>query len=66
MTLIRRAAEELTEVVNCGPFRSATRLGAELGAQPSHVDVDGAGAAEEVVPPDLLQQLRPGNTRPAC
>jgi len=34
-------------------------LGAELGAQPADVDVDGAGAAEVVVAPDLLQQLRP-------
>ena len=35
-------------------------LGAELGAQPPHVDVDGAGAAEVVVAPDLLQQLGAG------
>src|SRR5687767_13860353 len=35
-------------------------LGAELGAQPAHVDVDGAGAAEVVVAPDLLQQLGAG------
>src|SRR5690606_9201440 len=33
---------------------------AELGAQPSHVHVDGAGAAEEVVTPDLLEQLGAG------
>ncbi len=32
-------------------------LGAELGAQAAHVHVDGAGAAEVVVAPDLLQQL---------
>src|SRR5690349_15958458 len=35
-------------------------LGAELGAQPPDVDVDRAGAAEVVVTPDLLQQLRAG------
>src|SRR5436190_16183142 len=35
-------------------------LGAELGAQPPDVDVDRAGAAEVVVTPDLLQQLRTG------
>ena len=35
-------------------------LAAELGAQPAHVDVDGAGAAEVVVAPDLLEQLRAG------
>ena len=35
-------------------------LGAELGPQPAHVDVDRAGAAEVVVAPDLLQQLRAG------
>ncbi len=35
-------------------------LGAELGAQPPDVDVDGAGATEEVVAPDLLQQLGAG------
>ena len=35
-------------------------LGAELRAQPPHVHVDGAGAAEVVVAPDLLQQLGPG------
>ena len=35
-------------------------LGAELGPQPPDVDVDRAGAAEVVVAPDLLQQLRPG------
>jgi len=33
---------------------------AELGAQPPDVDVDRTGAAEVVVPPDLLQQLGPG------
>ena len=32
-------------------------LAAELGAQPPDVDVDGAGAAEVVVAPDLLEQL---------
>ena len=32
-------------------------FGAELGTQPPYVYVDGAGAAEVVVPPDLLQQL---------
>ena len=35
-------------------------LGAELGAEAAHVDVDGAGAAEVVVAPDLLEQLRAG------
>src|SRR5680860_1341236 len=35
-------------------------LGPQLGAQPPHVDVDGAGAAEVVVAPDLLQQLGAG------
>src|SRR4029453_3843976 len=35
-------------------------LGAELGAQASYVHVDGAGAAEEVIPPDLLQELPAG------
>src|SRR3954452_11934319 len=34
-------------------------LAAELRAPPSHVDVDGAGAAEVVVAPYLLEQLRP-------
>src|SRR6478735_11072156 len=33
-------------------------LGAELGAQASHVDVDRPGASVVVVAPDLLQQLR--------
>ena len=33
-------------------------LAAELGPQPSHVDVDGPGPAEVVVAPDLLEQLR--------
>ena len=32
-------------------------LGAELGAEAADVDVDGAGAAEVVVAPDLLEQL---------
>ena len=32
-------------------------LGAELGAEATHVHVDGAGAAEVVVAPHLLQQL---------
>src|ERR1700683_2339622 len=35
-------------------------LGAELCAEPAHVHVDGPGAAEVVVSPDLLQQLGPG------
>ena len=35
-------------------------LRAELGPQPPDVDVDGAGAAEEVVAPDLLEQLGAG------
>src|SRR5262249_58329478 len=35
-------------------------LGAQLGAQPPHVDVDRAGAAEVVVPPDLAQHLVAG------
>jgi hypothetical protein len=35
-------------------------LGAELRAQPPDVHVDRAGAAEVVVAPDLLEQLRPG------
>ena len=35
-------------------------LGAELRAQTADVHVDGAGAAEEVVAPDLLQQLGAG------
>ena len=35
-------------------------LGAELGPQPPHVDVDRPGAPEVVVAPDLLQQLGPG------
>ena len=35
-------------------------LDAELGPQPADVDVDRAGAAEVVVAPDLLQQLRAG------
>src|SRR4051812_35214898 len=39
-------------------------LDAELGTQPPDVDVDGPGAAEVVVAPDLLQQLRPGEDPP--
>ena len=35
-------------------------LGAELGPQPPHVHVDRAGAAEVVVAPDLLHQVRAG------
>src|ERR671916_2656340 len=35
-------------------------LRAELGAQPPHMNVDRAGAAEEVVAPHLLQQLGAG------
>src|ERR1019366_9005500 len=34
-------------------------LRAELGAQPAHMHVDGAGAAEVVVAPHLLEQLGP-------
>ena len=32
-------------------------FGAEFGAQSPDVNVDGSGSAEEVIPPDLLQQL---------
>ena len=32
----------------------------EFGAQPSHVDIDGACSAEVVITPDLRQQLRSG------
>src|SRR5215469_11810456 len=35
-------------------------LRAQLGPQPPDVHVDGPGAAEVVVAPDLLKQLRPG------
>ena len=35
-------------------------LGAELGPQPADMHVDRPGAAEVVVAPDLLEQLRPG------
>src|ERR1700734_1582924 len=35
-------------------------LGAELCPKPAYVHVDGPGAAEVVVSPDLLQQLGPG------
>ncbi len=35
-------------------------LGAELGPQSTHVHIDGAGTAEEVIPPHLVQQLRTG------
>ena len=35
-------------------------LGPELCAQPAHMHVDGAGAAEEVITPNLLQQLSSG------
>ena len=35
-------------------------LGTELGPQPPDVDIDGTGTAEEVVAPNLLQQLRAG------
>ena len=35
-------------------------LGPELGPEAAYVDVDGAGAAEVVVAPDLLQQLVAG------
>jgi hypothetical protein len=35
-------------------------LGSELRPQPAHVHIDGPGAAEVVVAPDLLQQLGPG------
>src|SRR5260370_14140747 len=35
-------------------------LGAQLGPQPSHVHVDGAGAAEAVIAPYLLKQLPAG------
>src|SRR5436309_4105229 len=38
----------------------AFALRPELRAQPAYVHVDGAGAAEVVVTPDLLQQLRAG------
>ena len=34
--------------------------GAELGPEAADVDVHGAGAAEEVVAPDLLEELGPG------
>ncbi len=36
----------------------------ELGPQPPHVDVDRPGASVVVVPPHLLQQLRPGEDPP--
>src|SRR6266536_4487541 len=41
-------------------------LGAQLGSEPADVDVDRAGAAEEVVAPHFLQELGPGRypTRP--
>src|ERR1700722_3637808 len=35
-------------------------LGAELGPQPPDVDVHRPGAAEVVIAPDLLQEVRPG------
>ncbi len=38
-------------------------LRAEFGPQATHVYVDRAGTAEEVVAPHLLQQLCPGGTR---
>src|SRR5206468_359400 len=39
-------------------------LGAELGPQPPDVNVDRAGAAEVVVAPYFLQQLRAGEDPP--
>src|SRR5271154_3481296 len=43
------------------PYRAdqGLMLGAELGPQPPHVHVYRPGAAEVVVTPDFLQQVRP-------
>ncbi len=54
----RRGHELVADVADGADQRLV--LDAELGAQPADVDVDGAGAAEVVVAPDLLQQLVPG------
>src|SRR5215216_5819970 len=63
-----RVGDLLVELVADVADRADQRLvlGAELGPEPPHVDVDGAGATEVVVAPDLLQQLRAENTRPGC
>lgn len=47
--------EPVTDVADRADQRLV--LGAELGAEPPDVDVHGAGAAEVVVPPDLLEEL---------
>src|SRR4051812_11276659 len=61
-SLRRGIGDLLVELVAHVPDGADQRLvlGAELGPQPPHVDVDRAGAAEVVVAPDLLQQLGPG------
>src|SRR5690348_3671188 len=48
--------ESITDVPD-GPDQRLV-LGSELGAQASYVHVDRSGAAEVVVAPDLLEQLR--------
>src|SRR5690606_40682355 len=45
-------------------FPYTTLFRSELGAQPAHVHVDGAGTAEVVIAPHLLQQLRPAQHPP--
>src|SRR5258708_9570002 len=59
---VRRAAFDRDEPVADVPDRADQRLvlRAKLRAQAPHVHVDSPGAAEVVVTPDLLQQLRPG------
>ena len=54
----RRQHEPVADVADGADQRLVLRP--ELGAQPPDVDVDGAGAAEVVVAPDLLQQLVAG------
>src|SRR5699024_5487056 len=54
---VRRQVESVPDVAHRADQLVVLR--AELGAQPADVHVHGAGAAEVVIPPQLLTQLCP-------
>src|SRR4051794_5997982 len=56
LSLLRRRYDEPVAHVPHGADQLLV-LGTELGAEPPHVHVDGPGATEVVVAPDLLEQL---------
>jgi len=61
-----RADGLVADVAHCGDELLVLR--AEFGPQPPDMDVDRAGAAEEVIAPHLLScsDCARVNTRPAC